>query len=105
MTNYQSAPLFSGSTSRDVLGQLQQQYPNYDSFVSGLVDVFNQHVAEFPPGYTYRDLIELGLRRRWISVESREGEHVVEIDLTNSQGLQGARMQAMSAIRPDMSQH
>lgn len=105
MTNYQLAPLFSGSTSRDVLGQLEQQYPNYDSFVSSLVDVFNQHVAEFPPGYTYRDLIELAMRRRWISVESREGERVVVIDLAHDEGLQGGRMHAASAIRSDMSQH
>lgn len=50
-----------------VFGELDgQRFPTYQQLQEAILAAFNRHLAEFPPGYSYLQLIEWGARQNWI---------------------------------------
>ena len=66
MTSYSSRDLFSELES----GQQGKSFSNYGCLQQAVLDKFNEHLADFPPRYSYLQLIEWGERQGWISSES-----------------------------------
>lgn len=52
-------------------------YPSYRAFESDVITVFNEHLAAFPPHYSYRDAISWAQRRGWLDPV----DHGVRVDL------------------------
>lgn len=52
----------------------ERSFQNYTSFERILVERFNQHVFDFPPGYGWRDALDWALRHQ---VVRRDGERIV----------------------------
>jgi hypothetical protein len=58
-------------TSRALFAELnKQEYSRYQDLENAVIDVYNKHLRELPPGYSYRRLIELGRQKRWIIEEA-----------------------------------
>ena len=53
-------------------------YSNFHELESRLLQEFNRHVGDIPPSYSYRQLIELGQTRGWVT--RAEGQFRVELD-------------------------
>ena len=54
-------------TSDDLFGKLNgNTYATYRELEEGIVGLFNRHLMEFPPHYSYRQLIEWVQRNNWI---------------------------------------
>ncbi len=52
----------------------EHSFDSYAKFEQTLVDQFNQHMFDFPPGYRWRDALEWGVRRE---VVRREGQQII----------------------------
>jgi hypothetical protein len=52
----------------------QRSFEDYASFESTLVDSFNRHRFDFPPGYKWRDVLDWALRSE---ILQREGSRIV----------------------------
>ena len=62
-------------TPRDLFAELpDRSFQNYPTFERILVERFNSHVFDFPPGYGWRDALNWGVRHH---VVRREGERIV----------------------------
>lgn len=51
-----------------------RRFDDYASFERSLVERFNAHRLDFPPGYSFTDVVQWGLRRNLVR---REGSGVV----------------------------
>jgi hypothetical protein len=43
-------------------------YSGEKDFQLAVIDLFNQHLRDFPPHYSYRDAITWAMRQRWLTV-------------------------------------
>ena len=70
-----SAVSTSTLTPEQLLAELPKHtFEDYASFEATLIDAFNDHRFDFPPGYGWRDVLEWGLRSNMIR---RKGSHIV----------------------------
>jgi hypothetical protein len=55
-------------TTEDLFRELDgQNYGSYRELEQAVIGVFNQHLEDFPPHYTYRDAITWADRRGWLT--------------------------------------
>lgn len=48
-------------------------FATYRALEEAVLKEFNNNLADFPPGYTYRNLIEWGEQKRWIQKVGQRG--------------------------------
>lgn len=64
-------------SSRDLFEQLNgRKFATYRKLEEGILTIFNEHLADFPPQYSYRQLIEWGARNNWIIQAEESGFHI-----------------------------
>lgn len=57
----------NGDTSSAIFEQINgREFASYRLLEQHIVELFNKHLSEFPPHYTYRHVLEWGERHRWI---------------------------------------
>lgn len=61
-------------TPARLFDELPDRFEDYGSFEHAFVERFNTHRFDFPTGYSWRDALGWGLRRR---IVRREGNQVV----------------------------
>jgi hypothetical protein len=62
-------------TPRELFAELpQRSFDDYQSFERLFVKRFNEHVFDFPPGYSWREALDWGTRHH---VVRRDGERIV----------------------------
>ncbi len=67
-------------TFGDILHDLEgQEFRSYRELLDAVRKVFNQHVLEFPPGYTHLDVLEYGQKNNWIEGRSDQ-TYVVHVN-------------------------
>jgi hypothetical protein len=70
-------------TTEDLFREMDgKEYPSYRELEKAVIDLFNQHLRDFPPHYSYRDAIIWADRNRWLkphdgrfTVTFRQGAH------------------------------
>lgn len=55
--------------SKALFAELEKQYSRYEDLENAIVNIYNKHLRELPPGYTYKRLLEWGVQNRWIVEE------------------------------------
>jgi len=66
----------SALTPKQLIAELPEHtFEDYASFEATLVESFNRHRFDFPPGYGWRDVLEWGLRSQVI----RREEHRIVV--------------------------
>ncbi len=66
-----------GISSKDLYRKLEgRDYPTYRELHDAVLTVFNQHLTQFPPGYSYLQFLEWGKRKRWIKSVNGSGFRV-----------------------------
>jgi hypothetical protein len=54
-------------TSKALYGKIDgQRFGSFEDLERAIVQVYNEHLNEFPPGYSYRQLLEWGNQNQWI---------------------------------------
>jgi hypothetical protein len=62
-------------TPRELFAELpQRSFEDYQSFEQLLVERFNEHVFDFPPGYSWREALDWGMRHHLVR---RDGDRIV----------------------------
>lgn len=62
-------------TPRELFAEFPtHRFDSYNAFEKTLVERFNSHVFDFPPGYRWRDALEWGVRSE---IVRREGRQIV----------------------------
>ena len=73
-------------TSRDIFQGLDgQNFSDFKALQSAVLVEFNKHVLDFPPGYTYIDMLDRGFENEWIE-EHRDHSYSVSINRSISGG-------------------
>lgn len=70
-------------TTEDLFREMEgREFPSYRELEQAVIDLFNQHLQDFPPHYSYRDAIVWADRQRWLrpdqgrfTVKLEEGAH------------------------------
>jgi hypothetical protein len=52
--------------SMDILKELTGTYSSFHELEEGVLEAFNRRVGLIPPNYSYRQLIDLALKRGWV---------------------------------------
>jgi hypothetical protein len=57
----------SSYTTEDLFREIDgQEYGSYREFEQAVISLFNQHLHDFPPHYSYRDAIVWADRNHWL---------------------------------------
>jgi hypothetical protein len=62
-----------GYTTEDLFNEIDgKTYASYREFEDEVIGLFNQHLSDFPPHYTYRDAITWADRNGWLHPSESE---------------------------------
>lgn len=66
-------------TTEDLFREMDgREFPSYRELEAAVIDLFNQHLRDFPPHYSYRDAIVWADRHSWL--KPHEGRFTVEVE-------------------------
>ena len=53
-------------TIEDLFREIEGEFPSYRALEQRVIALFNEHLQDFPPHYSYRDAITWADRQRWL---------------------------------------
>lgn len=64
-------------SSKDLFEKLNGcKFQNYRDLEKSVLMLFNEHLPDFPPSYSYRQLIEWGEQNRWVIPDKERGYRI-----------------------------